>query len=126
MPNILAELRRRRAGNAKAQDLPPAPPPFDISRLRQSVNKDQSLTASQRQETLGWLNDPVVIQELRSGSIGAALSMVVGKFMNLNPKTQLLLSIAGFGIGKIIYDFKHNQKNFSSWNKQLRMYEIEN
>ncbi len=125
MRNLFAELRRLRAGKAREQHIAPAPPPFDISRLRHAVSKDQSLSATQKKDTLSWLEDPAVLYELRSGSVGAALTLLIGKFLNMNPRTQLLLSIAGFGIGKIIYDYKNDPKNFSRWNKQLRMYEIE-
>ncbi|RTL07617.1 hypothetical protein EKK58_00150 [Candidatus Dependentiae bacterium] len=125
MPNLLAELRRLRAGNTQAQEPAPPPPPFNAAQLRQAIAKDQSLSHAQKEETYTWLDDPVVLNELRSGSIGAALTLLIGKFLNMKPRNQLLLSIAGFGIGKIIYDYKNDPKNFSRWNKQLRMYEIE-
>lgn len=125
MPNLLAELRRLRAGNTQPADEAPEPPPFDAAKLRQVISKDQSLTPAQKEEASNWLDDPVVINELRSGSVGAALTLLIGRFLKMKPRNQLLLSIAGFGIGKIIYDYKNDPKNFSRWNKQLRMYEIE-
>lgn len=124
MPNLLAELRRRRAGTPQSPDEPASAPPFDAAKLRQVISKDQSLTPAQKEETHNWLEDPAVLAELRSGSMGAALTLLIGRFLKMKPRNQLLLSIAGFGIGKIIYDYKNDPKNFSSWNKQLRMYEI--
>lgn len=123
MSTLLAELRRRRAGTSPALK-DPAPPPFDAAKLRQAISKDQSLSPAQKEETRSWLEDPTVLNELRTGSIGAALSLLIGRFLKMKPRNQLLLSIAGFGIGKIIYDYKNDPKNFSRWNKQLRMYEL--
>jgi hypothetical protein len=124
MPSILEEIRRRRAGVPQEPEVHEEHQ-FDSAALRRAVDADQSLTVNQRKEMHHWLDDPAVLNELRSGSIGAALSLLISKFLDMKPRNQLLLSIAGFGIGKIIYDYKNDPKKFSRWNKQQRMYEIE-
>ena len=126
MPNLLAEIRRLRVGQTQPPEKEEAPAPsFDADTLRKIIPKDQSLSTAQQDDVIDWLQNPTVISQLRSGAIGSALSLLISKFLKMSPRNQLLLSIAGFGIGKIIYDQKNNPKNFSRWNKQLHMYEIE-
>jgi hypothetical protein len=123
---ILSKLRSLRVGRPQQPAEAPPVPSFDGPALRSAINRDSSLSKAEQSELHGWLDNPETIKGLQSGGIGAALSYMVAKFLKLKPQTQLLLSIAGFGIGKIIYDYKTNPKKFSSYNEQLRMYEIHN
>lgn len=102
----------------------PTKPPFCAATIRAAIDRDPSLSTAQQEEMQGWLNDPNTLQKLQSEGVGATLGYAAAKFLNLKPQTQLLLSIAGFGVGKIMYDFKNNPKKFSTFNPQLRMYEI--
>lgn len=120
MLDRIREMRQWKKRNPAVQ----ASPQLDHDALRRAVETDQSLNGKQRNSILEDLNNPAFVDELRSGSIGAALSMVLSKYMKLKPQSQLLLSIAGFGVGKIIYDYKHDPKRFGQYNKDLRMYEI--
>lgn len=131
MPTLLTEIRKlHREGGSDHHhhhhdDHEEPPHILDPVTLRRIVTADQALSSSQRTETLNWLDDPAALQELRSGSIGAALSLLASKYLNLSSRNQLLLSIAGFGLGKIIYDYKQGQRKSSKWNKNLKMYELE-
>lgn len=121
--SILAKLREMRNWKHRNPAVP-EPLPFNTSVLRQAINKDQALTRSQKEELQNWVDSPDVINKLQSGGIGAALGYMLSKYLRLSPQTQLLLSIAGFGVGKMVYDYKSDPKRFSSWNPSLKMYEI--
>ena len=121
--SILSKLREVRQWKQRNPAVPLSPP-FNGPALRDAVDRDQALSGPQKEELHNWLGDPETIKSLQSGGIGAALSYMIAKFLKLKPQTQLLLSIAGFGIGKIIYDYRANPNKFSSYDQQLRMYEI--
>ncbi len=104
----------------------PAASPVNLPELRTAVLRDQSINSTQRRDVLSWLEDPVTLQNLRNGSLGALLTISIAKFLKLKPRTQLLLSLAGFGIGKMLNDVKSDPRKSSSFNQQLRMYEINN
>lgn len=122
--SIISKLREMREWKRRNPAVPATSPSFNGAALRQAINKDQALSSTQKTELHGWLEDPETVKSLQSGGVGAALSYMVSKYLKLKPQTQLLLSIAGFGVGKIIYDYKTNPKKFSTYNEQLRMYEI--
>lgn len=120
--SILALLRKQQ----KAPEPPEPPPSFSSDVLRSAVSKDQGLSTPQRNEVLEALNDPNFLSSLKTGAISALLGGLLGKFMKLSGETRLLLSLAGFGIGKILYDFKQDQqgKNSSWYNPKMKMYEL--
>ena len=120
--NMLAHIREMRQW--KKRNPAVKAPALDTAAIRRAVENDQSLTGKQRNSLLEDLNNPAFVDELKSGSIGVALSLLLAKYMKLSPQSQLLLSIAGFGVGKIIYDHKHGPDRFGQYNKDLRMYEI--
>ena len=122
--SMMQRLRELRAGKSNIPDVE-EDPQLDVKQMRTLVDRDQALTQDQRTKTLAALDDPDFINELKSGAIGAALSLLIGKYMKLKPSNQLLLSLAGFGVGKIIYDYRHDPKRFSRYNAKLRMYEIQ-
>ena len=122
--SIMQALRARVAGRQQPVAELPEAPLFDISQARAAVQLDQGLTGNQRATVINLLEDPAFVGELKSGATGGALTYLITKYLKLKPKTQLLLSIAGFGVGKIIYDYKHDPKNSSRYNPKLKMYEL--
>lgn len=124
--SILSSLREMRATKRSNPLIQPAAsrPGFALDKLRQAVTSDQGISVGQKESVLAALSDPNFTAELKSGAVGAALTYLVSKYLKVSPQTQILLSLAGFGIGKIIYDYKHNPGNFSKYNEKLRMYEI--
>jgi len=57
------------------------------------------------------LNSPDVMDHMLSGFAGAAVAHVVGKYTELSPPARTLLSLAGFGIGNILYNVMHTRKH---------------
>lgn len=124
--SILSKLRELRAGQAKPVTLPePTTEAVDIQKLKDVVAKDVGLKPAERDTLIHALSDPGFIYDLKTGSLGTAVSHLLARFLKMPAKTQLLLSIAGFGIGKMIYDHRHaTQGGFSQYNQKSKMYEI--
>lgn len=124
MPTILTKLRTLSQGSRGLTHI--TRPSFNVRSLSQAVSQDQGISSRQREGVLDSLKDPEFMGELKGGAIGAALSFLVAKYLKLKPTTQVLLSLAGFGVGKLIHDYKHNPGNFSRYNEKLKMHEIVN
>lgn len=99
-------------------------PSFNIDSLKDAVQKDSSLNTVQQQSVMQHLADPQFVSELKDGAIGAAIAYLLGKYFNLKSETKVLLSVAGFGIGKLIYDYSKDPKQFSTFNPVTKMQEI--
>ncbi len=88
------------------------------------VNNDHGLSESTRQELTEKLNDDEFYDKMMHGSIGAGTGYVVGKFLDLSKRSQMLLSVAGFGVGTYLLDSSKKHDKFLQYNKQLKIYEI--
>ena len=122
--SMLDQLRGMRNRKLNPAIKPVAP--LNLDRIREAVKMDQGIPGNQKTSVLSSLADPEFVAELRSGATGAGLMYLITKYLNLGQKTQLLVSIAGFGLGKMLYDYRHDPKNFSQYNANTKMYEITN
>jgi Na+-transporting NADH:ubiquinone oxidoreductase subunit NqrC len=50
--------------------------------------------------------------------------LVVAKFNDLSKTTQVLLTLLGFGLGSVIYDYYHRSK-FANYDDKTRTYKID-
>lgn len=103
---------------------PNTPFSFNTDLLRKAVNVDQGISGDKRSTVNNWLNDPEFVGELQTGAMGSAIAYLLSKYVNLSPKAQILMSLAGFGVGKLIYDYKQGTANISSFNPVVKMYEL--
>lgn len=74
------------------------------------LSNDHGLGAGQKQSLFTVLNTPEVFDHLLVGTVGAALTHVVAKYMDIPKPARTLLSLAGFGIGNIIYNTLQTNK----------------
>lgn len=120
MANLMSVLRERVRGN-KPSD---TSLPFELQEVRSAVDRDKGIDANER----GVAHDFLAtnnLSELKSSAAGAALMYMLARFLKLKPATQVLLSVAGFGAGKLIYDYSRNSERFSTYNTKSKVYEIE-
>ena len=89
-----------------------------------AVHGDPHLDNSQKQLLLYKLQQPSFFENLLHGAFGSALALLVAKYLKLSPTAQVLLGVAGFGIGKALWDANDNDNNFSRYNEQTKMYTI--
>ena len=89
------------------------------------IQNDPGLPPDRKQELLAKISDPDVFDEIMNGVLGAGIGYVVAKFLNLSKRTQILLSMAGFGVGSYLEDkTRHSDKKFVNYNPKLKAYEL--
>lgn len=94
--------------------------------LLEAVSSDPSLAPQQKQELLTILNDGDKLPKLLSGTLGAAVGVAIGKYRKLSNSSKILLGLAGFGIGRLMYNILHKRdKQFVSYNDKLKTYEMD-
>ena len=88
------------------------------------ISSDSGLSAQEKNQ-LSELLRGKDIDKLLSGIAGSAVLAIASKYMKLGRTAQVLLGLAGFGLGRIVYDYvtKHH-KHFANWNDQSKAYEI--
>jgi hypothetical protein len=97
---------------------------MNIDSLATLANADPGLAQHEKTHLLELLHEKDV-QKFLSGAAGAVFSVLLAKYMKLGRTAQFLLGLAGFGIGRLVYDHlnKHHRQ-FASWNEQTKGYEI--
>lgn len=88
------------------------------------VNNDPTLTSSEKSLVLMKLHEPSFLEKNKEGIVGAGLGLAISKFLKLSRKSQILLTLAGFGIGKYILAEARNRDKFVTYNDRLKVYEI--
>ena len=88
------------------------------------ANSDLGLSESAKQELVEKLHDDEFYDKLMHGTVGAGTGYIVSKFLNLSKRSQMLLSVAGFGVGTYLLDSAKKHDKFLKYNKQLKIYEI--
>ena len=78
------------------------------------IEQDHGLSRPKKQSLLTMLNSPQAMDHLLAGTAGAAISYAVSKYADLPKPARTLLSIAGFGVGNIIYNTL-NENKFTSY-----------
>ena len=86
------------------------------------VKNDAGLSFEEKEALIDKLREPAYVEKLKQGSAGAALGYLLGRFAKLSRESQILLSMAGFGIGN--YLKTHEAGKPIKFNPKSRMYEI--
>lgn len=83
--------------------------------LHNLVQKDHGMDSHKKKHLTTMLNSPEYIEHLLAGTTGSMLMHSINHYSQLSSPVQTLLSLAGFGIGNIIYNELHEDK-FSEYN----------
>jgi hypothetical protein len=78
--------------------------------LTRLVKQDHGLEDEKKQSLFAVFNKPEVLDTLLVGAAGAALTHAVASYMQVPTPARTLLSLAGFGIGNIIYNTLSERK----------------
>jgi len=78
--------------------------------LHDLVKQDHGLDSHKKKHLTTMLNSPEYMEHLLAGTTGAMLMHSIKHYDNLPKPVQGLLSLAGFGIGNIIYNELHEDK----------------
>jgi hypothetical protein len=91
-----------------------------IYAVREAVQRDPGLAPEERRSLLDQLNDPSTTDTLLSGGLG----LIIARWLKLSPAAQVLLSLAGLGVGRMLHNRLNDQNRSSDWNAKTRMHEI--
>jgi hypothetical protein len=83
--------------------------------LHNMVDRDHGLSNNKKKHLTTMLNSPEYIEHLMAGTTGTMLMHSIHNYSKLPKPVQSLLSLAGFGIGNIIYNELHEDR-FSEYN----------
>lgn len=75
----------------------------NIQRLTEALKFDPNLPEQDRESILNQFLDPNNLAAGAAGLAGGVTGKAISSFLNLTKNEQLLLSLAGFGIGTIMY-----------------------
>lgn len=92
--------------------------------LVNTINRDITLSASEKAFIYNKINDANFYDQLLHGVFGAGTTYAISKFLKLSPTSQVLLSVAGFGIGKYLLDKSRKYDKFIQYNSELGTYDI--
>lgn len=88
------------------------------------VQQDAGLSKTEKEYLLQRLTEPTILEHLVHGTTGAGVALIVSKYLALPKNAQILLSIAGFGIGKYLLDTTQKRDKFIQYNDKLNTYNI--
>ncbi len=86
------------------------------------VANDAGLSIEQRAGLLEQLKQPGFLSSVFAGVAGASLLLVISRYLKLSPAVQVLLSMAGYGIGNLLLNATSN--NMLKYDDKLKSYEI--
>jgi hypothetical protein len=84
--------------------------------LVKMISQDHGLDLGKKQSLLTLLNSPEALDNLLVGAIGAAVMHTLASYKKMSPTSRTLLSLAGFGIGTIMYNIIKERK-FTSFDQ---------
>ena len=93
----------------------------DVTRLKSTISGDNSLTAQEKETVLSALQD----DKLKSSLIGGGLGLLAAKYLKLSSTAQVLLTLAGFGIGKALLNRVPKTNKSLKYNNTVKAYEVQ-
>jgi hypothetical protein len=81
--------------------------------LHNLLLKDPSLDEGERTQLAEHLKDPKFFDKLMEGAMGASLAYATARFLKLSRPIQIMLTVAGFGLGRLIADKLNSKKERS-------------
>lgn len=87
------------------------------------IARDAGLLPEERQKLIQHINTPGVYDRMVSGPSGAAVAYLIGKFLNLSNKAQILISLAGYGIGNYFKSKADDKAATVKYNNKIKYYD---
>jgi hypothetical protein len=98
---------------------------MNINDLVSAIKADPTLDDTDKKHVIAMVSEHDFITKLMYGAFGASLSYIVAKYLGLSKTAQVLLAIAGYGVGRLLLDAsKHKDNRFVQYNDKIKLYEI--
>lgn len=91
----------------------PGSPLLNPKRIMQLVKQDHALSSPEKKSLFTMLNSPEAFDHLLVGATGMAVAKAVAHFSKMSKPAQTLMSLAGYGIGNILYNTISEKKHTS-------------
>lgn len=88
------------------------------------ISRDPTLTGGEKQDIIHLLSQPNEFEKMLAGTKGAALAFLISKYLKLTPQAQVLLSIAGFGLGSYFKSKASDKRQLVQYNDKIKAYEL--
>lgn len=88
---------------------------IDLQKILTAVNEDSTLSDQERQLVAEQLKD----EKFKAGLVGGGLALLWSKYKKLSKSTQVLVTLAGYGIGRALAN-----RVDTNYNKKTKTYEI--
>ena len=97
----------------------------DKAAILRSISIDPHLQALERQRlTTAITHEDPSWKKLIAGVTGAAAGFAISRFLKLSTTSQVLVTLAGFGVGRYLLDNSDDSNQFMAYNKQLKSYKL--
>ena len=87
------------------------------------VQQDHGLPEHKKRSLSDILNSPEAFDHVMVGVTGMLIAQAAGHYANISKPARTLLSLAGFGIGNILYNTLHERK-FTDYDKSTGIAKI--
>jgi hypothetical protein len=88
----------------------------DQASLLKMINQDKGLNMQKKNSLLTMLQSPEAFDNIMAGTAGFILTRMLSSYSNMSPTARTLLSLAGFGIGNILYNTL-NERKFTEYDR---------
>lgn len=93
--------------------------------ILKSIAIDPHLTNDERYKLSNSVrNEDAFYKSFFGGTLGAGIGYAIAKFLKLSKTSQVIITLAGFGIGKYLLDNSADSGKFIEYNKKLKGYKI--
>ena len=84
---------------------------MDTATLKKLVLQDPTLTPEERSVMEPLFKDDKFFDKLMQGAMGASVAYAVAKFLKLSRTSQIILTTAGFGLGRLLASSMRKSKS---------------
>lgn len=82
----------------------------DPARLFKFIKEDHGLEPPKKKSLMEMLHSPEAVDHLLAGAAGAAIAHAAASYAKVSKPGRVLLSLAGFGLGNIMYNTLSEKK----------------
>ncbi len=93
--------------------------------LLKAVNADTELEDNEKDELENYLRQQDNINKMIAGALGTGIAVLLGQYLKLSSTSKILLSLAGYGIGNIIYKSWKKKRRYMNFDDKTRTYELD-
>jgi hypothetical protein len=89
---------------------------MEASTVKKLALQDPTISPDERQALELLFKDDKFFDKLMQGAMGASVAYAVSKFLKLSRTSQIILTTAGFGLGRLIASSMRKQKQNDTTN----------